>query len=323
MNEIFKTLTSLIKEHQKIIFMTHRNMDLDGFGSSICMYEIIKSFGKNGYIFINNEKNHKSINKTFKVLDEGKIFIDYINKNNYHKILKDNPLLIVLDIHKPDLLEYPKILDQVKDIVVIDHHVKGQNYIKNTKLSYINANYSSTNEMISNYLKYLNKKVPPLIATIMLSGIEIDTNSFNVKTTADTYEAAAFLAKMGADNVIKQELLKESKEEFVRRQEFIKDSFMINKNMAMCILDSNFCDKEDLATIAEELLQFDDVEVSFAIGKLEKNLIGVSARSLGKINIEEIMNQLGGGGHTTEAAAQIKTTSTNKVKQLILEIVGD
>ena len=177
--------------------------------------------------------------------------------------------------------------------------------------------------MVANYLKYLNKKVSPLIATIMLSGIEIDTNSFNVKTTAETYEAAAFLAKMGADNVIKQELLKESKDEFVRRQEFVRDSFMINRNMAMCILDDNIYDKEDLATIAEELLQFDEVEASFSIGKLSKTTIGVSARSIGKINVEEIMTQLGGGGHITEAAAQIKKSSIDKVKKAIIEIVGD
>lgn len=322
MNDIFKNLTKIIKENDDIIFMTHRNMDLDGFGASLCMNEIVKSFGKNGYIFI-EEKNHKSIEKAFTRLKEGKIAINYINHNNYHKLLKKDPLLIILDIHKPKIVQNPKLLEQVNKIVVIDHHIKGKDYIKNTNLSYISSNYSSTNEMVVNYLKYLNKKVDPLIATIMLSGIEIDTNSFNVKTTAQTYEAAAFLTKMGADNVIKQELLKESKDEFVRRQEFVRDSFMINKNMAMCILDDNLYDKEELASIALELLQFDDVEASFAIGKIEQTTIGVSARSIGKINVEEIMSKLGGGGHTTEAAAQIKNTSIDKVKKTIIEIVGD
>ncbi len=323
MNDIFKNLTKIIKENNEIIFMTHRNMDLDGFGAALCMNEIVKSFGKKSYIFINDTKNHKSVEKAFVRLKEGNININYINRDNYRKLLKKDPLLIILDIHKPDIVEYPKLLEQVNKIVVIDHHIKGKDYIKNTKLSYISANFSSTNEMVANYLKYLNKKVSPLIATIMLSGIEIDTNSFNVKTTAETYEAAAFLAKMGADNVIKQELLKESKDEFVRRQEFVRDSFMINRNMAMCILDDNIYDKEDLATIAEELLQFDEVEASFSIGKLSKTTIGVSARSIGKINVEEIMTQLGGGGHITEAAAQIKKSSIDKVKKAIIEIVGD
>lgn len=323
MNEIYNNLTKLIKEANTIIFMTHRNMDLDGFGASLCMYEIAKSFNKECYIFINSKKNHKSVEKAFLKLKEEKIDINYIDCHSYKEILKTDPTLIILDIHKPNIVEYPKILDEVKKIIVIDHHIKDHSYIKNTSLSYINANYSSTNEMVSGYLRYLNKKVKPLIATIMLSGIEIDTNSFNVKTSSDTYEAASFLVKMGADNVIKQEFLKESKEEFVRRQEYIKDSFMINKNMAMCLLDDVIVEKEQLAIIAEELLQFDDVEASFAVGKIANNIVGISARSIGKIDVEEIMKELGGGGHYNEAAAQIKSSSIEKIKQKVLDIVGD
>lgn len=323
MNDIFNNLTKIIKENDEIIFMTHRNMDLDGFGAALCMNEIVSSFGKNSYIFINNNKNNKSVEKAFKQLKENNINIQYVHRDNYRRLLKKDPLLIILDIHKPNMVEYPKLLEQVQKIAVIDHHIKDANYIKNTILSYISTNYSSTNEMVVNYLRYLNKRVKPIIATIMLSGIEIDTNSFNVKTTPETYEAAAFLAKIGADNVIKQELLKESKEEFVRRQEFVRDSFMINHNMAMCILDENIYGKEDLAAIAEQLLQFDDVEASFAIGKISQITIGVSARSIGKIDVEKIMTKLGGGGHTTEAAAQIKKTTIDKVKNSIIEIVGD
>ncbi|MEG0025844.1 MAG: DHH family phosphoesterase [Bacilli bacterium] len=322
MEEIFRKLTTIIKKNDEFIFMTHRNMDLDGFGSALCMYSIIESFGKKGHIFINKEKNNKSIEKAFVRLKEGKLNIEYIDKTNYQKLIKKNCILIILDIHKIEMLEYPKMLEKIDKIIVIDHHVKSYNYIKNTALSYISTNYSSTNEMMTNYLKYLNKTVPPLIATMMLSGIEIDTNSFNVKTTPETYEAASFLVKMGADNVIKQELLKESKAEFVRRQEFVKDSFMINETMAMCILDENIYEKKELATIAEELLQFDDIEASFSIGKVGKNLIGVSARSISKINVEEIMTKIGGGGHINQAAAELKNTTIEEVKKSILQIAS-
>ena len=321
MDEIFKSLTNLIKTSDNIILMTHRNMDLDGFGASLGLYEIIKSFNKKPHIFISEKKNNKSILKAFKFLDNENI--DYITKKNYQNYLNDKSLLIILDTHRFDIIEYPEILEKTNNVVVIDHHVKGLNYIKNTVLSYIDYKLSSTNEIIVNYIKYLNKKISPLVATIMLSGIEIDTNSFNLKTTSDTYEAAAYLMDQGALNELKQELLKESKEEFVRKQEFIKDSFMINDNMALCLLDDIIHDQEFLSSIADELLQFDGVKASFVIGKIDIDTIGISARSLDKIDVEEYMSKLGGGGHTNEAATQIKNSTIKDVSNKLLTIVGD
>ena len=321
MKETFKRLTDLMKESEEIIFMTHRNMDLDGFGAALGLYEVALSLNKKPYIFINKTKNHKSIDKAFDLLKKENI--NYIFRSNYQEVIKNNTLLIVLDIHRKDIVEYPKLIDKCERIAIIDHHVKGFNCIKNTTFSFIDENYSSTNEIIANYLSEIETKINPLTATIMLSGIAIDTNDFNLNTTAGTYEAAAYLTKMGADSSIKQELLKESKDEFVRRQEFIRDSIMINDQTSMCLLDDNVYDKEDLATLAEELLQFDGVKASFAVGKIDKSIVGVSARSIGNINVEKIMAKLGGGGHTNEAAAQIKTSSINKVKKKILEIIGD
>ena len=216
------------------------------------------------------------------------------------------------------MVEMPLLLTKTDNVIVIDHHIKCKQYIQNTVLNYINSNVSSTIEIVTTYLKYLNKTVNPLVATMMLAGMEIDTNSYNVKTTSSTFLSAAFLLDMGADNVQKQELLKEDKDEYITRQRYIENSYMINDNMAVCTLDTKVVDNNILAQIAEDLLQFDNVEVSFCIGYLSKNKVGISARSIGKYNVEIIMENMGGGGHMTEAATQIKNINIESALNMLM-----
>lgn len=323
MDTIYKIITDLIKKHNKIIIMTHQNPDLDGLGASIALYQIIKAFKKEVYLFKTLEETTNSVQKMYEVLEQNKIEIESLDNRNYQKVIDDETLLFIIDVHKKEIIEYPAILKKVKNVVVLDHHIKSAGYIKDTISSYINSNLSSMAEFMAGYIKYKNQSISPIIATILLAGIEIDTNSFNVKTTEKTYEAAAYLSKIGADHVLKQELLKENKEEFLKRQDFIKKSFMINQNMAMCMLDSNQYTPKDLATISEELLQFEDVEASFTIGNLSDKVIGVSARSLGKINVETYMSKLGGGGHLTDAACQLKNMTLKEAEKQVKNVINE
>lgn len=324
MEEIFKQLTQLIKNCDKVIFMTHQNMDLDGFASILALSEVVSSFKKDNYILIDNKFKNTSINKAFKNLKDNFIDFNYIYKKDVLKYLTNESLVIIVDVHKPTMVEMPSLLSRTDNIVVIDHHIKCKQYIQNTVLNYINSSMSSTIEIVSKYLKFLNKTINPIIATMMLAGMEIDTNSFNVKTTATTYETAAFLMNMGADNILKQELLKEDKEEYISRQKYIENSYMLNNNTAICTLDNKIVDNNTLAQIAEDLLQFDNVEVAFCIGYISKNKIGISARSIGKYNVERIMKNLGGGGHTTEAATQIRNINIESgLNMLMNEIDKD
>ena len=153
----------------------------------------------------------------------------------------------------------------------------------------------------------------------MLAGIEIDTNAFNIKTSSKTFEAAAYLLKIGASNIEKQKLLKENKESYCKRQEFVKNSYMLNDNMALCVMDNKIYPKYELALISEDLLQFDNVEASFTIGYTDKNTVGISARSIGEIDVERIMECLGGGGHKTDAAASIENKKIEEVKEELLK----
>lgn len=318
MEEIFKQLTQIIKNCEKIIFMTHQNMDLDGFASILALSSVATSLKKENYILIDNNPKNSSIKKSMNKLKELQLEFNYIYKKDALKYLTEQTIIIILDVHKPTMVEMPSLLIKTNNIIVIDHHIKCKQYIQNTILNYINSNMSSTIEIISGYLRFMNKTVDPVVATMMLAGMEIDTNSFNVKTSATTYETAAFLMNIGADNVLKQELLKEDKDEYMSRQKYIENSYMLNNKTAICTLDTKIVDNNTLAQIAEDLLQFDNVESAYCIGYISKNKVGISARSLGKENVEHIIKNLGGGGHSTEAATQIKNVNIESALNMLM-----
>ena len=316
MTDFFKTLTDLIKEYKQIILMTHKNMDLDGFSSMICLYNIIKKMNKSCLIYLNKEQTNDTIDKTLKKL----------SKENYNlnviydlKKVSENDLLIILDVHKKDLLENENILDRVKYVAIIDHHIKNIDYIKNTRVSYINSNMSSVSEIMINYSKFMNYEIDSLLATIMLAAIEIDTNGFNFKTSENTYLTAGYLTKLGASTIVKQEILRESKQNYLERQLFIEQSYQITDNIIACKIEKIVTSKE-LAMVADSLLQFENIEASFCIGRLNDDCVGISARSIGNIDVEVIMRKLGGGGHKTEAATRLNKT-VDECEELLRRIV--
>lgn len=316
---MFNKLTESIKNHDNIIIMTHKKPDLDGMGSSIGLYKIINALKKDCFIVKPYDKITVSLEKGISFLMEKGVFIDF--KYEDEVIITDNTLLIVLDTQKPSLVESEALLKKVKDIFVIDHHLNSSNHIDNLEFEYINSNKSSVAEIIANYYKFLNKQINKDVATILLAGIEIDTNSYNVKTNEDTFKTSAFLLKNGANLIDKQNILKESKEDFIKRQDYVKKSKIINEKIAICLMDDKIHDNVDLAMISDELLRFSGIEASFTIGKIKEGVIGVSARSIGNINVGKIMNALGGGGHLTDAAAQIKNKEMKEIKKEIINLI--
>ena len=321
MEDFFRNLTNIIKDNQNIIIMTHKNPDLDGLSSGILLQKIIESFNINVYLYDTSDKLNRSVIKMYEKLEENKINIKKLKKPPINNVIDENTLLIVLDVNNIKLLEDKDILNRVKKVIVIDHHIRTKTSIKNSVYTYINSNLSSIAELMTNYAKYLNKKIEPIIATILLAAIEIDSNSFNIKTTENTYKTAAYLLKIGANNIDKQELLKESKEEYIKRSDLIKNSYMHNKDTAICLLDSEIYDKSDLATISEELLQFEDVEIAITIGRTSEKKVGASARSIGNINVEEIMKQLGGGGHLYEAATEQENIDIKQLLEKLIKVI--
>lgn len=319
MKKILDKITQNIQENDHIIIVSHKDMDLDAIGSSLCLYKIVEKFHKTPFIFLDDLNQNQTLQKSIEKLKENKIKINFIQEEEMKNYSPDTTLVIIVDTNKKGLIVCPTLIEYFQKIIVIDHHIKSEDYISNTIFTYIENNTSSTTEIMYHYLKYLKFTIEPIIATIMLAGIEVDTNGFNIKTNAETFYTAAALLELGADNVEKQKLLKENKENYCKRQEFIKKSYMINKNMALCVMDTNIYQKYQLALISEDLLQFDDVEASFTIGFIDSDKIGISARSIGKIDVEKIMRSLGGGGHQTDAACSISSKSLQEVKQQLLD----
>ena len=295
MESLFEKLTILIKKYEKIILMGHTQPDLDSFGSCLGFSSILNSMHKENYIFIDikNEELDTTLKQSITLVPN----FNYIDKSNYKNIISDNTLLIILDTHLQERLEYPEILNDIKNIIVLDHHIKRPNYIKNTELFYIDSSLSSITELVSFYSKYLKVDLSPIVSTIMLTGIEIDTNGFNIKITEKAFEAAAYLVSEGADSILKLNLLKETKREFLRKADFIKSSYVYKKRYAICLLPLSVCMQSELAEISDSLLGLEGVEASFTIGQLEKKTVGISARSLGNVDVCSIMEEFGGGGH--------------------------
>lgn len=322
MDYLFQKLTENIKSHSNVILMTHKHPDLDGMGSAIGLYKIIKELKKECYVVKPTSKIDFSLEKAFQLIESNNMNIKFMEYPNLLNIVDDNSLLIVLDVQKPELVECKQLLEKIKDVFVIDHHMNTSVHIENTVFEYINSNKSSVVEIIVDYLKYLNKSVDFLTATLMSAGMEIDTHSYQLKTNDATFRAASALARMGVDLTLKNELLKESMEDVIRRHDYIKNSYYIKEGYLLCDMGAGEINETvDLAILADELLRLDGVQVSFAVGKIEDNTVGVSARSMGKVSVEVIMSALGGGGHVTDAAATFENKSNAEVIEMIKKVV--
>lgn len=323
MEFLFKKLTENIKSHSNIVIMTHKNPDLDGMGSAIGLSKIVESFKKECYVVIPDYEVNISLKKGLHILSDNNIKVNFKTVSEVLDLINDNSLLIILDTQKTFLVESSDILENVKDICVIDHHEISSGKIENPLFEYINPGKSSTVEIITGYLKYLNKEIDAIIATIMSAGMEIDTHAFSVNTTEDTFRAASFLLKMGTDLVLKKDILKETMDDAIERYEYIKKSYYICDGYVVCDMGDKITEVSKLAILANELLTFDGVIVSFVVGKVSDNDYHVSARSTGKVNVEEIMKELGGGGHLTDAAAQFTDTTgmeiIDRLKSVVME----
>ena len=323
MRDVFEKLNENIKKHDEIIIMTHARPDLDGMGSALVLYKIVKSMNKPCYIVSPKEKIYRSLDKAMNLLYKNDIKFNLKTADEIINSKFSNPLLFVLDTQKPELVESERVLEYIKDKIVIDHHIGTLDTIDDAIYKYDDANKSSIAEVMAEYLKFLDLKIESLIMTVLFAGMVVDTSSFSIKTTAHTFDMAAFLAKNGADFVLMQELLKEPKEEMTQRYVYINNSEEVLKDVLICKMDDKVHGNVDIALLAKELLKFEDVKASFAVGKLSHKIVGISARSMGEINVGEIMEKFGGGGHLTDAAAQIKDRTVDEVYTMLKNTIKD
>ena len=318
-----RKLNSAIRNAKTIFLMAHKNLDLDAIGSQIGMYMVLKRKRKKCYIII-DDKNHEL--GVQKILRELEGCIDIIKSENINEYLyprSSKNLLIILDTNKTELVQNKDVLNKIDKKLIIDHHDLGKTTIKNATI--INdTKTSSTCEMITNLIEYYDVELESYYATILLSGIVLDTNNFTLNTSAETYYSAYYLASLGASAKKVQYLLKQDIEEYTERQKLMSSIETIDGKIAFTKATPYTCyRREDLAKVADTLLFFNNIEASFVIGKIGKETIGLSARSLGTYDITKILEKLGGGGDNTSGAAKFEETTISKVEQDLKKIIKE
>lgn len=318
-----KKLNKAIRNAKTIFLMAHKNLDLDALGSSIGLYMLLKKKKKKSYLII-DDKNHEP--GVEKVLRELEGCIEIIKSENLEEFLNPRStknLLIILDTNKKELVQNKNVLNKIENKLVIDHHDLGKTSIKDCIM--INDNkISSTCEMITNLIEFYDIELESYYATILLSGIVLDTNNFTLNTTADTFYASYYLTSLGASAKKVQYLLKQNIEEYTERQKLLSEIETIDGKIAFTKATPYMqYRREDLAKVADTLLFFNNIEASFVIGKISKETIGLSARSLGNFDIIKILEKLGGGGDTYNGAAVFEKTTISKVEQELKKILKE
>lgn len=312
-----KRINSLIEKSNSIYVMGHQHLDLDAIGSSIGICEYVKKFNKKATIIINDRTLEKGVKRLLSAFGDKYT----IKKSREVKAkVKPNDLLIVVDTNKQYLLQDSTFLDMIDNILVIDHHDINKETIARG-LVIVDEDASSTCEMIIDFLDSEQIDIDKDTATALLAGITLDTNNFVLKTNKNTFRAAFSLTERAADFDYVQYLLKQDLKKYIERQKVITNVKMI-KNLAITKAKSNAVyRREDLARVANTLIMFNGVEASFVVGRLDNKAIGISARSLGKLNVGKILEYFGGGGDEYEAGARIADTSVRKIEIELLKIL--
>ncbi len=316
-------LCELIEEADNVIVMGHKYPDLDCLGACIGVLKIAQTLNKSCNIVLNEVTT--SVKNVYEKIIEEKDFDEntFINSEESDELITEKTLVVVVDVNKKDFTENPELLNKASKVVLIDHHRRTIDSIKGTVLTYHEPASSSTSELIIDLLSYtkVKPKFLKIEADTLLAGIIIDTKNFTFKTSAKTFDSAAYLKRNGADSKRVNFYLQSDISEYRIKTEIV-NSAVIHDQIAI----SKCHEKVDnpnliISQAADELLNLLGIEVAFVLIK-NSDTVFVSARSFGEFNVQEIMEQLGGGGHRTMAATQIKDKSLDEVEEMILSVLN-
>lgn len=316
---ISHALRDLIQESDRIFVMGHKNPDMDAIGAAVGVRKMADMNKVEGYIVLNFHELNGSVTRLMDEIKRKSDFYDrFISPEEALSKMTEKSLLVIVDTHKPSMVIDGRLLNKADKVVVIDHHRRGEDFIINPTLVYMEPYASSTAELVTELLEYQPKhaKLVGLEATALLAGIIVDTKSFTLRTGARTFEAASYLRTNGADTILVQRLLKEDIDTYIERSHIIQTVDFIRPGIAIANgEDFRAYDSVLIAQTADILLTMKDVSASFVIAHRPDGLIGISARSLSDINVQLIMEKLGGGGHLTNAATQIEENSIDDAKE--------
>lgn len=313
---VSSALKSLLKESDNVFIIGHMSPDMDCFGSSVALSSIIKGFGKECNIILKDDT--KSIeyflNKLNKIDDYKNRIISLEEAN---KRLSDDTLVIVVDVHNKSYVSDLNILNRAKKKVIIDHHRRSPDMIEGALLTYIEVYASSTAEMITEMIQYIVEKpnLPQIEAEGLLAGIVMDTKSFSFKTGVRTFEAASFLREQGAETIEIKKMFTDTLEDYLLIAEIIKSAEVEDK-VAIAVCPRKDADTVIIAKAADELINISGIKASFVLERLNGDIL-ISGRSIGDINVQIVLETLGGGGHMNIAGARV---SNGIMEEVIVQL---
>lgn len=324
---ISHALKELIAESDKVLIMGHKNPDMDAIGASIGIHKVAQMNQKDAYIVVNFQEIDTGVKRLVKEIRQNEQLLSrFIKPEEALEKVTDQTLLVIVDTHRPVLVIEERLLNRTDKVVVIDHHRRGEEFINNPLLVYMEPYASSTSELVTELLEYQPKrgKIDMLEATALLAGIIVDTKSFTLRTGSRTFDAASYLRAQGADTVLVQKFLKEDIDSYVKRSKLIESVYFYKEGLAIAQgNEEEINDHVLIAQTADTLLTLEGVTASFVISKRSENVIGISARSLGDVNVQVVMENLHGGGHLTNAATQLPNISVQEAKNQLIHVLDD
>ena len=321
---VAQSLEELISETDRVMIMGHSNPDMDVMGAALGIYRLAKEMGKE--VFIVNQNTTIGIEHFLaEARKESEYQIAFIDKLEALAKINADTLLVVVDTNKKDYVEIPELLGETNKIIVIDHHRRSTDYIEEAILTFQEVYASSACELVTEILEYAETQ--PTLKTIevegLYAGIMMDTKNFTFKTGVRTFEAAAYLRKCGVDIIKVKKMFQSDLEMYNKISDIVGNSDVIHESIAISTYTEPGNDANIIcAKAADELLTISDITASFVIGNQDGKFC-ISGRSIGEINVQLILEKLGGGGHITLAGAQVEGPSMEEVKQELIRKIDE
>lgn len=318
------TIESMIQDAKDVIIMGHQNPDIDSLGSSMGIYRLARTIGKPAYIV--NDNFGMNLGKFIDVLLQEEEYKDVIlDAKQALAQISPESLLIIVDTHKKSYVQVPELLSKTENIVVIDHHRKSTDFIENASLTFQEVYASSAAELVTEIVQYVDRKVElkPIEIESLYGGIMVDTKNFTFKTGVRTFEAAAYLRKFGVDIIKVKKWFQADLESYNVIADIVKNAELIENSIAISTYSEVAKDSNTIcAKAADELLTISDITASFVIGDTGDNIC-ISGRSIGDINVQIILEKLGGGGHITLAGAQLENMTIEEAKVELINRINE
>lgn len=315
-------LKDFIRSSDKVIFMGHSGADYDCFGAAMGLQRSVRSLNKQPYIVYDN--NSPAISTLYNdIKNDGQYANMFIDTNTALEILTDNTLVVVLDTHRPSMLPCPQLTERASKVVLVDHHRRATEFLPHCSLVYHEPYASSTCEMATELLQYmdLGGTLTTTEAECLYTGILMDTKNFILKTGVRTFEAASYLRRLGLNTIEVKKLFNINKEDYDHKVEIVKTAEEIVPDIAVAKCYERFPNIKVIASqAADEMLNLNNIHASIVVYPAD-NGVGISARSIGDVNVQLLMEKLGGGGHTTVAGAQLRDITVDDAVMTVKENV--